>query len=164
MAAPHPIWLDVVVDLDAARRRIGEADAAWRSAAAAAGSEREKGAYYAAHKCVDADQAIESALARLVAEIDGKLPAGPTWHVDLIRRVSVALPERRAPILTPETMQGLLDVRGFRHAMTHAVYLGFVERKGERGIADALLWLPQVIAQIEAFGVAMGLRPGDGTS
>lgn len=160
MAAPHPIWLDVVVDLDAARRRLGEADAAWRSAGA--GSEREKSAYYAAHKCVDAYQAIESALARLVAEIDGKLPAGPTWHVDLIRRVSVALPERRAPILTIEAMQGLLDVRGFRHAMTHASYLGFDERKGARGIADALLWLPQVIAQIEAFGVAMGLRPAAG--
>lgn len=68
MAAPHPIWLDVVVDLDAARRRLAEADAAWRSAGA--GSEREKIAYYAAHKCVDAYQAIESALARLVAEIE----------------------------------------------------------------------------------------------
>lgn len=54
----------------------------------------------------------------LVAErVDGSLPSGPNWHQDLLRQMTVELPEVRAAVLSSDLFPALDRYRGFRHVV-----------------------------------------------
>jgi len=54
----------------------------------------------------------------LVAErIDGSLPGGPNWHLDLLRQMTTEMPGVRAAVLSPHLFPLLDRYRGFRHVV-----------------------------------------------
>lgn len=86
MARKSGLWVDVARDLSSARRSL---DWAVRQAAeppptdAAARIAREYTIGGMVHNC---HGALESALQRIILDIDGGLPTGSDHHRDLIRR------------------------------------------------------------------------------
>jgi hypothetical protein len=54
----------------------------------------------------------------LIAErIDGSLPAGPSWHQDLLRQMTLEMPGVRPAVFSAELHPTLDRYRGFRHVV-----------------------------------------------
>ncbi|HEY6461869.1 MAG TPA: hypothetical protein VIY73_17005 [Polyangiaceae bacterium] len=63
--------------------------------------------------------AAEAMLERIVRAIDGDVPAGPTWHAELLRAASVAIDELRPAIVSREAAGELRELLKFRHFARH---------------------------------------------
>ena len=61
--------------------------------------------------------------------MDGGLPKGDDWHIQLLRRMTVAVGDRRPPVLSKESGETLAEYLSFRHLFRN-IY-GF-ELKWER--------------------------------
>ncbi|MDZ7291116.1 MAG: hypothetical protein ONB44_12440 [candidate division KSB1 bacterium] len=60
---------------------------------------------------------IESIFRSIAINVDGELPAGEKWHVDLLEQMGIALPEIRPHVITESTKQTLKEFLSFRHAI-----------------------------------------------
>jgi hypothetical protein len=69
------------------------------------------------HNCYGA---IESALERLIAAVDGTLPTGSAYYADLLRRAATPVPGVRPAMIGGELAADLDRLRRFRHAFRHA--------------------------------------------
>jgi hypothetical protein len=69
---------------------------------------------------------IERLLEFTAYQLEGGPPQGPSWHKDLLRQMSTALPGVRPPILSSSTVTALDEFRRFRHVVHH-VYAEFLE-------------------------------------
>ena len=74
--------------------------------------------------------------------------------------VSDDWPGRRPAILSAETRRDLGLLIGFRHAFRHS-YGGFDYRLAQPNVAVAAAAVPRAAAEIEALGLAVGIRPAD---
>jgi hypothetical protein len=160
MAVTPPTWSDVDYDLAAARdlaAKAADKDAGLAGLAPAAREDRELAIGKHLH---DAVSAIERALERLVQDIDGDLPRGRSFHRDLLDRAARPMPGRRPAILTAETRRDLGLLVGFRHAFRHS-YGGFDYALARPNVAVAAAAVPRAVAEIEALGAALGIRPQD---
>jgi hypothetical protein len=63
--------------------------------------------------------AAEATLARIVRTIDGDVPAGPTWHAELLRAASVAIDDLRPAIVSKDAATELRELLKFRHFARH---------------------------------------------
>lgn len=58
---------------------------------------------------------IEHLFERIAPELNGGLPAGPSWHRELLDDMTLDLPGVRPPVLRTETAQALHEFLRFRH-------------------------------------------------
>ncbi len=63
--------------------------------------------------------AVEAVLTRVLRAIDGEVPRGGTWHLDVLRAASVGIPGGRPPLLTSDTAKELRELLKFRHLARH---------------------------------------------
>ena len=122
------LWADVRRDLDAASRF---ADGAVRRAASLergdlaldpdAREDREAAIGLLLHNCYGS---MEAALERLIKSIDGDVPAGSSFHSNLILRAQTEIEGMRPPMISVTTARKLQKLRAFRHVFRHA-YDGF---------------------------------------
>ncbi|NOZ49226.1 MAG: hypothetical protein GXP37_04150 [Chloroflexi bacterium] len=62
---------------------------------------------------------VEKTFQQIALEVDGSLPAGDSWHQQLLRRMTVGLRERRPPIIDESLAQALSEYLRFRHLFRH---------------------------------------------
>lgn len=60
---------------------------------------------------------VERLLQLIARTIDQSLPAGPSWHRELLAQLALSIPHVRPVVLTPETQVALIDYIGFRHVV-----------------------------------------------
>ncbi|WP_152415409.1 ribonuclease toxin HepT-like protein [Caenispirillum salinarum] len=101
--------------------------------------------------------ALESALDRLIHEIDESRPTGRDYHAELIRRAATAVDGSRPAIITRETARDLQDLRAFRHVVRH-VYDDFDYSRAEPNVAVAERCTAAVAREVEAFCEAVGIK------
>jgi hypothetical protein len=63
--------------------------------------------------------AVESALVRCLRALDGDVPAGANWHLEVLRAASVALPGGRPRLVSAEAVADLRELLKFRHLARH---------------------------------------------
>lgn len=95
--------------------------------------------------------ALETLLERIARLLDESLPAGPTWHVELVRQMTLELPKVRPAVLPSELAADLHELRKFRHFFRNAYVLELdVERTVEQGRRVERIH-PRVEASLRAF-------------
>ena len=60
---------------------------------------------------------LERILELVVSEIDEDRPAGPNWHLELLRQAATEIPRLRPAMITDATRKALDRYRGFRHVV-----------------------------------------------
>src|SRR6185295_4885862 len=63
---------------------------------------------------------IEQLALRVAKAFENNIDDEQGWHMELLRRLSIAIPGVRAPLLTAELLPDLQELRGFRHVVRHA--------------------------------------------
>lgn len=63
---------------------------------------------------------VESCLKRIVKEIDGSLPGGAEWHLELLRTASVTVDSVRPAVIDKNLRYQLDEYRRFRHLFRNA--------------------------------------------
>lgn len=94
---------------------------------------------------------LEKVFERIALVVDGGLPKGEDWHIQLLRRMLVAVSDRRPPVLTQDLGESLAEYLSFRHLFRN-IY-GF-ELKWERcqELSEKLQSVyEKVVAQLNQF-------------
>lgn len=160
MAANPALWADIQRDLAAAGKNA--ADLLTR-AETLEGHEadlqpdvrldRELAIGAMLHNCYGA---VESALERLIEVVDGSLPTGRNYHVELIRRAAAPVAEVRPAIISPALAADLQQLRQYRHAFRHA-YGSYDYARAAENVPVAARAVPLFGAEVEAFARRMAL-------
>ena len=74
-------------------------------------------AAYQLSRCYNA---LEQMAARIAKGFENQVSDRTGWHVELIRRLSLAIPGVRPVLFPPEMRADLQELRGFRHVFHHA--------------------------------------------
>jgi hypothetical protein len=88
---------------------------------------------------------VEKVFQRIALQLDGDLPAGPDWHIQLLRRMITPIDQVRPAVLDRELAQTLEEYLRFRHVF-RAVY-GF--ELGKERLRELARGLPQVLDMLE---------------
>lgn len=95
-------------------------------------------------------------------QLEGGPPKGPSWHQELLRQMSTAVPGVRPAMVTPATIAALDEFRRFRHVVRN-VYAEHLEpeRIGKLVAQLAAVW-GQLRAELESFaGFLEGVSQAD---
>ena len=95
--------------------------------------------------------ASENILVKIAATVDGGVPAkDENWHAALLARMANKFPGRRPAVLSPETLDILTKLRGFRHVArnTYAHQLDHARLLSNAALAVSAL--PKLSADIDA--------------
>lgn len=122
MAAAPALWADLQRHLAAAEKNAAEAVARAASLrqndlSAEVRRDREMAIGTMLHHCYGA---VEAALERLILALDGDLPAGSLYRVELVRRAAAPVSGVRTAVISAETAADLQRLHAFRHAFRHA--------------------------------------------
>lgn len=60
---------------------------------------------------------LEHLFTAIAAEVDHSLPAGESWHVELLRQMAAEVPGVRPPVISADMIEQLDRYRGFRHVV-----------------------------------------------
>jgi hypothetical protein len=63
---------------------------------------------------------IEQLALRVAKAFENNIDDEQGWHMELLRRLSIAIPDVRAPLIPGELLLDLQELRGFRHVVRHA--------------------------------------------
>jgi hypothetical protein len=110
-----PSFSTVRQQLDSAHRELAEFEAADASIAASHGWLR---AVLRTFITVSIYSGLERILQTIANDVDGRLPSGRDWHARLLAQMAAPGPDR-PPVLSPETLADLNDLRRFRHLARH---------------------------------------------
>jgi hypothetical protein len=69
--------------------------------------------------------ALEPILERTARTLEGGVPQGPNWHLELLDNAFLDLPGLRPPVFSAETSPMLRELSGCRHLVRHAYDLEF---------------------------------------
>jgi hypothetical protein len=64
--------------------------------------------------------AIEQLALRIAKAFENNIDDEHGWHMELLRRLSIAIPNVRLPLISAELLPDLQELRGFRHVVRHA--------------------------------------------
>ena len=105
--------------LDARGREVGELVQAWGTA----GSLPRAELVLLAVNLHGWYTALETALERVARLLDQTVPAGNTWHVDLLAQMQVEVPGLRPGVVPGAAIPELHELRKFRHFFRNAYVL-----------------------------------------
>jgi hypothetical protein len=63
--------------------------------------------------------AVESVFVRILRLLDGDVPSGPSWHLELLRSVSLDIEGCRPAVISRSTADELREILKFRHLARH---------------------------------------------
>ena len=87
------------------------------------------------HALQSGHTAVEEALIRILQTLGEKIPAGESWHAELLNKCATAAPNR-PPILSKELLAAAQQTRAFRHRATRAtVQFDFMFSKDRARVA-----------------------------
>ncbi|MBA2321979.1 MAG: hypothetical protein H0V89_12590 [Deltaproteobacteria bacterium] len=96
---------------------------------------------------------FESAIERIVRELDGQVPRGDRWHAALLSEALTEIPGIRPAIVPGSVERGLLDLLAFRHFVRHG-YAAEIDPVKLRDELDELTTIaPTVDAALASFDV-----------
>ena len=58
---------------------------------------------------------IERIFVLIAKEIDKKTPSGDSWHIQLLKQMSLEIPDIRPAVISQKSYENLNEFRGFRH-------------------------------------------------
>ena len=58
---------------------------------------------------------IERIFVLIAKEIDKKTPSGDSWHIQLLKQMSLEIPDIRPAVISQKSYEKLNEFRGFRH-------------------------------------------------
>jgi hypothetical protein len=148
----------VLRDLDRATGLVGLAEAKHASLAELTPDQRANAEIAIAKHVHDAYSAAETAIERLVSEVDGDLPHGRHYHQDLLDRAAQPMPGVRPAMLSQTLAHELRKLLRFRHLFRH-VYEDFDYDLAAPNLAVAGRALPGLRDELVAFAIALGLAP-----
>jgi hypothetical protein len=104
---------------------------------------------------------LERLFEAIAREVDGAVPQGPNWHVDLLAQVAAPIAEVRPAAISTDLLASLDRLRGFRHVVRNAYTynldaqqiavlvdeLGAIAPKASSELADFADWLDAAAAQ-----------------
>ncbi len=95
--------------------------------------------------------ALETLSERIVTAIDRLKPEGPQWHTNLLAQAATAVPKHRPALIPVSALDGLRDLRKFRHFFRSAYVVLFDPVLVERQMAVLLSLHPAITASIADF-------------
>jgi hypothetical protein len=60
---------------------------------------------------------VEHIFENIARVVENSLPTGSNWHFDLLRQMSLNIPQLRPPVIQKETYRCLSEYRRFRHVV-----------------------------------------------
>lgn len=87
---------------------------------------------------------LERIFELIAVDLDGIKLGGDHWHIELLRQMTLDLPQIRPPVLTHETAQHLDNYRKFRHVIRNIYTTNLVPSELEKLVVT----LPQVWSSI----------------
>lgn len=89
---------------------------------------------------------LEKIFISIAEKLDQTIPDGGSWHLDLLKQMTLDLPSIRPPVITRQTKSLLDDYRSFRHVVRN-VYTYNLDSKRVTELVDNL---PNVFAALTA--------------
>lgn len=105
--------------------------------------------------------ASEQILARIARTVDESVPAGGTWHTDLLRQMTYDVPGRRPPVLRPATHDLLDELRGFRHRVRNVYTFHLNPDRVQALVSDLPGTFAALSEDLEAFARLLDALPDD---
>ncbi len=94
---------------------------------------------------------LERVFELIAVDLDGIKLGGERWHIELLRQMTLELPEVRPPVLQSEIAEQLDDYRKFRHLIRNIYTTNLVPAELERLVlALHPLW-SRIRTQLDAF-------------
>ncbi len=87
----------------------------------------------------------------IARQVDGDLPAGETWHRDLLLRMALDLPEARPAVISQENAAVLDEFRRFRHLVRNVYTVNIVPSKVGKIVAGLPDLWTKLRAELSAF-------------
>lgn len=94
--------------------------------------------------------ALETGLERVARLLDQSVPAGASWHVDLLSQMQIEIPGVRPPALPTSLGGELNELRRFRHFFRNAYVVEFDPKKVRQHSEELLRAQPLVASALEA--------------
>lgn len=91
----------------------------------------------AAFQLVRCYNCLEQMGMRVAKAFENHIDDDRGWHVELLRRLSLSLPEIRPAFFPKEALEDLQTLRGFRHVVVHAYDLVLKKDKIEVAVGSA---------------------------
>ena len=128
-------------------------DRAERGIAAAQARPEEQDLYLdsAALNLHDFYAGLERIFRQVAATIDQSVPTGPEWHRELLRQMSIALPQMRPQVISEETISTIDEYLRFRHVVQNVYSFEFEPERIEHLVQRLRPSFEQVQAELLAF-------------
>jgi hypothetical protein len=94
---------------------------------------------------------LERIFRLIAATVDGSVPTGQEWHRELLRQMTVDLPDSRPPAITENTASVLDDLLRFRHVVRNIYTFSLIPDQIERLVQQAHQVYLQVRAELLSF-------------
>jgi hypothetical protein len=94
---------------------------------------------------------LERIFRQVAATIDQSVPTGPEWHRELLRQMSIALPEVRPQVISEETIKAIDEYLRFRHVVQNVYSFEFEPERIEHLVQRLRPSFEQVQAELLAF-------------
>lgn len=94
---------------------------------------------------------LERLFELIARRVDQNLPAGDTWHRDLLKQMAQDVRELRPAVISAERISSLDELRRFRHLVRNVYTFNLVPDKIEPLITTLPAMWPQVRAELLAF-------------
>ena len=99
--------------------------------------------------------AIEELFELVAAAFENQLQGGKGYHLELLRRMTIAVDGVRPRVISDRTLKALDSLRGFRQVFRHAYSGGLDPRKTALVVEDAREVREALAAEVQAFIAAV---------
>ncbi|MGI8907477.1 MAG: hypothetical protein ACR2IE_13420 [Candidatus Sumerlaeaceae bacterium] len=93
---------------------------------------------------------VENVMKRIAIRVDGALPAGDTWHSDLLQKLTVSTSDRPA-LFNDEFADTLRDYMHFRHMFRHSYSFDLDWHKMEHLVESCSSTMRESSSAVEQF-------------
>lgn len=121
-------------ELEALEKVADRVAGAWIDAAASPGGYNVDAAALNLHGFY---AGLERVFLTVAERIDESVPTGSAWHQELLRQMTIALPDVRPAVVSEQLAQELDRYRGFRHVVRN-VYAYVLDRRRVGELVDDL--------------------------
>jgi hypothetical protein len=94
---------------------------------------------------------LERVFRQIAATVDGSVPSGQEWHRELLRQMTVTLPDIRPEVLSAESAKTIEEYLSFRHVVRNVYAFEFDLERIARLVENARPSFEHVRAELLAF-------------
>ncbi len=87
----------------------------------------------------------------IAINIDGSIPKGENWHQELLKQISMEVPEIRPAVISETSFLALKELRGFRHVVRNVYTFNFNPSKIQKLVENTPNLFNEVKAELTAF-------------